>query len=249
MSPAPLQIFVFVATSAGAGLLVACTLPALFGQRCNRTYVVYGVGMFFLGIGLHSLIALPVVFLSHGVSALLPFASRGSLHYRPWELVYYAFAAGIGQETAKAAPIWLEQKRTHGESLPPPFFWLGVSVGFGFSLGEILFLGVNAWQPHASGVPSSALALGVLERFSATLFHLATAGLIAFGLERGKARVLLPLCVVLHSSLDGFAGLSSLSPVLPVLAEELVVLGFSLALLIAALWIARPPGPVETRRP
>jgi uncharacterized membrane protein YhfC len=226
-----LSLFLFLIVSLGAGILAAYILLRLIGRSFNWQYVVFGMGIFFIGIAIHSLIALPVAVALHGFH-LLPDFNATAQTYQIWELIYFGFAAGIGQEISKALPLWFELKRTKGENPQPPFYWLGLNIGLGFSLSEILFIGFASWTPHGGTIPLFNLAIGGFERLSATLFHLATASLIAFGIEKKKVGLFLTLSILLHALLDSFAGYTNQVTIFSTLNEEIIIFSFSLIVLL-----------------
>ena len=161
------------------------------------------------------------------------------LSFTLWELFYFAVAAGIGQEIAKVLPIWFELKRTNNYNPTPPFFGLGLNIGLGFSISEILIIGINSWQPIMDSLSLSNVVIGSFERLSGTLFHISTAGLIAFGLEQKKIKWFLLICIVLHTFLDFIAGFLGKFPIISLNMEEVLLFSFSLLLLIVSMFFVR----------
>ena len=233
-----LSLFLFLIVSGGIGILAAYILLRLIKRSFNWQYVVFGMGIFFIGIAIHSLIALPVSVALHGFH-FLPDFNAHTQTFQIWEIIYFAFAAGIGQEISKALPIWFELKRTKGENPQPPFYWLGLNIGLGFSLSEILFIGVTSWQPHSATIPLFNLAIGSFERLSATIFHIATAGLIAFGIERKRIKLFLILSILLHVLLDSFAGYTNQVKIFSITTEEIIIFAFSLIVLLLSYCFVR----------
>ncbi len=218
-------------------------------QQFDWRYLTFGAGMFFVGIALHSLIALPVVFYEKGLKLLFVRPENPVTNFKFWELIYFAFAAGIGQETAKAFPIFLEQRA--GRNIKSTeFFSLGLNIGIGFSLGEILFLAVNGWQVGASAGNLVDIAVGGFERFSATIFHVATAGLIAFGFQKNKVISLLLLSILLHSLLDGIVSLINKFSSPPVIFLESGIFLVSVAVFtFVAIYFKRNNHRLSTNSP
>ncbi len=245
----------FLLTSVFLSLLAAYIVLRRIGRFLNRQYIYFGMAIFFIGIGLHGLIAFPVVVYRHGLGAFLGvLRSRVSrwdtFHWG--EIIYFAIAAGVGQELAKALPILFELRRTDGKSPNPPFFWLGINIGLGFSLSEIIFIGITEWQPHMGNMvklafPNTTLlcmmfrgvGMASFERLGATLFHMATAGLIAFGFERGRLKLFLLISIVLHATVDAFVGIAHKLSIFPDVPEELILFSFSFSLLIIILLLNR----------
>ena len=197
------------------------------------------MAIFFAGIGLHSLIALPVVVFEHGFGTLLGILGKSKLEFKLWELFYFAAAAGIGQELAKTLPILLELKRTDSKNPAPPYFWLGLNIGLGFSLSEIIFIAITDLQSGMVETHFYNILMGSFERLGATLFHMATGGLIAFGFEKGEVKYFLLISIVLHALLDAFVGFTYKFPIVSDAVEEVILFSFSLLLFIGVLFIVR----------
>jgi len=197
------------------------------------------MGIFFIGIAFHSLLALPIVISVHGFKIFLDIHNNPELTFRLWELFYFAIAAGIGQEIAKALPIWFELKRTGKINPAPPFYWLGLNIGLGFSLSEILIIGITSWQPHTAELSFSNVLIGSFERLSGTLFHMATGGLIAFGIEKGKVKYFLSISIILHTFLDAFAGYIEKFPIISLYSEEALLFLFSLIFLLLSIFLVK----------
>ena len=168
----------FVAFSLAAAFLVAGLSARVAGERLDLRYVSYGMGMFFLGIALHSLIAFPVVLIAEGPQAVLHPARAAAGRFEPWQLLWFAVAAGVGQEVVKALPISLERKRPASDVHTRNAAWLGLLVGLGFSTSEVILIATSSWQPVMHGLGMNNVLVGVLERTSASLFHMATAAWI-----------------------------------------------------------------------
>lgn len=201
-----LNLFSYLLLSSGISFLVGAILLHLIKKVIDWRYLSYGMSFFFVGIALHSLIALPVVVWKVGFKILLPIPHIGDVHLSLWEIIYYALAAGIGQEIAKGMPVLLELKRTRGSSPVAPFAHLGINLGLGFSLAEIVFIALTGWQAGMSDFTFGDVMLGSLERISATLFHIGTATWIVYGIEKKKILPALLACIFLHSLADFSAG-------------------------------------------
>ncbi len=227
-------ILFYLLLSIGLSLLAGYFILNRSGGGLNRQYIYFGMAIFFIGIGLHSLIALPVVIAERGAGIFRGVLNNSAQDFKLWEMFYFAAAAGIGQETAKFLPIFFELKRTNGQSPAAPFFPLGLNIGLGFSLSEIIFIGITGWQSQtAAGF--SYLFMSGFERLGATLFHIATGGLIAFGMEKKRIKFFLLLAVSLHTLLDAFVGFTIKFPIVNDLTEELILFSFSLMLLIGSI--------------
>ncbi|NOZ63297.1 MAG: YhfC family intramembrane metalloprotease [Calditrichaeota bacterium] len=201
-----LNIFSYLLLSSGISFLVGVILLRLIKKAIDWRYLSYGMSFFFVGIALHGLIALPVVVWKVGFKIFLPVPHIGAAHFSLWEIIYYALAAGIGQEIAKGMPVLLELKRTQGSSPVAPFAHLGINLGLGFSLAEIVFIVLMGWQAGMSDFTFGDAMLGSLERISATLFHVGTATWIVYGIEKKKILPALLACIFLHSLADFAAG-------------------------------------------
>lgn len=130
-------------------------------------------------------------------------------------LLILAFSAGIFEETGRFLFYKTALRRAD--------FTDAMLFGLGHSLMEILFLFYSAGV--FAGLGLSAWA--ILERVSATLFHMASAAFILGGMRRGKdARTLLSAIL--------FHGLFNLVAVLCVPIS--VPLGEGLLLLVAAIY-------------
>ena len=204
------SIIIYLFLSVSSSLILAYFIFLWIGKGFNWYYVFYGMGFFFLGIGLHSLIALPVAVWAQGFRIFIPVKQPLSLDFEIWQLVYFAVAAGVGQEIVKGLPIWLELKRTSHTFPEPPFGWLGLNIGLGFSLSEIFFIGISSWQPLITGFSISDVLIGSWERVSASLFHISTAVWIAYGIQKKKTYPILLYCILLHALVDTIAGLLSI---------------------------------------
>ncbi len=232
-----LYISLFLVSSLGISILACVIALRATNGHISRQYVYFGMAVFFVGITVHSLIALPVVLVEHGVrAAYLGMLDRTEPQFRSWELLYFALAAGIGQELAKALPIPLELRRTGGKSPTPPYFELGLNIGLGFSLSEIMFIGLTHWQPSLAFYN---ILMGTFERVGATLFHMSTGGLIAFGVERGKVGYFLSISIALHTLLDAFVSLTYHNPIVSEVVEEVALFLFSLLLLVFSMLLVR----------
>jgi len=230
-----LFILFFTILSIGISILAAYISLRLIGRTLNWQYIYFGMAVFFVGITLHSLIALPVVVSEHGLRTLLGMLNKSRLKFELWELFYFAAAAGIGQESAKTLPILLELRRTNGKNPTPPYFYLGLNIGLGFSLSEIIFIGITSWQPRIIETSFFTIFIGCFERLGATLFHMTTGGLIAFGFERRKVTYFLLISIVLHALLDAFVGFTYKFPIVSDAVEEGILFSFSSLLLISSI--------------
>jgi len=230
-----LYTLLFLVISIGISILAAIISLRLIGQSLNRQYIYFGMGIFFVGIAFHSLLALPIVVSVQGFKIFFGIPNGSEINFKLWELFYFAAAAGVGQEIAKALPIWFELKRTGNKNPTPPFYWLGLNIGLGFSLSEILIIGITSWQPHMAELSLFNVFMGSFERLSATLFHVATAGLIAFGLEKRNVKYFLAVSIILHTFLDAFAGYFEKFPILSLRSEEVLLFLFSLILLLFSM--------------
>ena len=230
-----LYLIISIAFSIFAGYLTLHLIKTLL----NGQYLLFGMGIFFLGIGLHSLIALPAAIFMHGFKILFYEVHNSGPHYQIWELLYYAVAAGIGQELSKGIPLWMELRRTENQTPEPPLFRLGINIGLGFSLSEIILIAITDWQPVMTDLNFFNLFWASLERFSATLFHMATAGLIAYGIEKNKTKSFLTLCILLHTTINFSAGILNEYPLLSTPSTELFLFIFSLLVLISSLLLTR----------
>ena len=225
-----LFILFFIIVSTGISILAAYISLRLIGRTLDWQYIYFGMAIFFIGITLHSLIALPVVVSEHGFRTLLGMLNKSELRFKLWELFYFAAAAGVGQELAKTLPILLELRRTDGKNPTPPYFYLGLNIGLGFSLSEIIFIGITSWQPHIIEIAFYTIFVGCFERLGATLFHMTTGGLIAFGFEKRKVKYFLLISIVLHALLDAFVGFTYKFPIVSDAVEEGILFSFSLLL-------------------
>ena len=226
-----LLTLLFLGISICISILALFILNLLIGKNIDRQYVFFGMGIFFVGITFHSLLALQVVISAHGFRIFLGLHDRPELSFSLWELFYFALVAGIGQEIAKALPIWFELKRTNRKKPKPPYYWLGFNIGLGFSLSEILIIGITSWQPNMYGLSLSNVFMGSLERLSGTIFHMATGLLIVYGIEKGNTKYLLPFCILLHTITDFVAGYFNKYPLFSLQTEELGLFFYSLVLL------------------
>ncbi len=229
----------FIIVSIGISISVAYVSLRFTGYTFNRRYIYFGMAIFFIGITLHSFIALPVVVSEHGVKAFLKIFDKSELKFKLWELFYFAAAAGVGQEFSKALPIMLELRRTERKNPTPPYFYLGLNIGLGFSLSEIVFIGITNWSPHITGIAFNAILIGCFERLGATLFHMATGGLIAFGLEKRKMKYFLLLSIVLHALLNAFVSFTYKTQIVSNVAEEVILFSFSFLLLFLGIFFTR----------
>lgn len=225
----------FLTISIGLSILVVHFALRWINYSFNRQYIYFGMAIFFVGIGLHSLIALPVVVLKQGLKTFWGILSQSKKEFNLWGLFYFAAAAGMGQEIAKMLPILFELKRTDGKNPTPPYFWLGLNIGLGFSLSEILFITINDLQSNMVKSIFYNIFMGSFERLGATLFHMATGGLIAFGIEKGKGKYSLLISIGIHTFLDAFASFTSKFPIVSSVIEELILFSFSLLLFITIL--------------
>lgn len=226
-----LLTLLFLGISICMSILAGYISNLLIEKKINRQYVFFGMGIFFVGIAFHSLLALPVVISAHGFKIFTGLHDSSDLSFSLLELLYFALAAGLGQEISKAMPIWFELKRTSKETPAIPYYGLGLSIGLGFSLSEILIIGINSWQPDMPGLSFSNVFIGSFERLSGTLFHLATGLLIVYGIEKGKTKWLLPFCIFLHTIVDFSAGYFDKYPMLSLEVQELFLFIFSSVLL------------------
>ena len=234
-----LLTLLFLGLSIGISIFAGYLSLRLIGKNIDWQYVSFGAGIFFVGITIHSLLALPIVVTAHGFKIFLDLHNKTELTFRVGEIFYFALAAGIGQEAAKGLPVWFELKRTNSKNPAHPYFWQGLNIGLGFSLSEILIIGITSWQPEMDNLTLSNVFVGSFERLSGTFFHIATGLLIVFGIEKSKTKYFLPLCILLHAIADFFAGYLSKYPLVSLPAEELVLFLFSITLLGTSLFFVR----------
>lgn len=165
---------------------------AALGRPWPWPGLAVGAGAFVVSGVLQNAMVAPVALALHAPDRLVPLipASAG-------EALYYGFAAGVAQELLKLAGLaWFGRRRG--------FLGAALAVGAGFAATEVAFVGISALAGQASVAPGwGALAMPLWERGSATVFHLATAGLLALGLARGRVLPFLGLAVLLHGALDG----------------------------------------------
>jgi len=214
--------------------LVAGISARIARERLDRRYVSYGMGIFFIGIALHSLIALPVVLFAQGPRAILPFTQRPPVSFKAWQLIYFAIAAGVGQELSKVVPLSLEMKRDPVGLRSQNLGWLGLLVGLGFSASEMIIIATSRWQPVMNGLGLPNVLIGSLERTSASLFHMGTAAWIGASIGRGRLRSALAGCIVLHAALDSIAGLLKVTSIRAVVIEEGALFAFSAGFFLLA---------------
>ncbi len=177
--------------------------------------------IFFIGIGFHSILALPLIIYKHGFKILGLLRKNLFEQKNLFELLYFALAAGIGQEFSKGIPIWAERKRTNKLLPKSPFLWYGLNIGLGFSLSEIIMISIKDWQNRMINYIFSNLFLISFERISATIFHISTAIFIAYGIEKGKIKYIMPICILMHTLLDFIAELSNNFNIMSVKIQEL----------------------------
>lgn len=232
-------LLIFLALSGSLAFVFAYFIIRLSKYFLNSRYIYFGMSVFFIGIALHSALAFPVLLAGHGFGIIFKNFTGAGFKFGRGELLYFATAAGIGQEIAKALPFYFELKRTKGKEPSPPFLGLGLNLGLGFSLSEIIFLAFTGWEPNATNFAFSTILLGSWERLSATLFHMSTAGLIAYGIEKRKTALFLVIAILLHFILDSFAGLTANHPVFSIFVEETLLFLFSLSLLIVSILLLK----------
>jgi RsiW-degrading membrane proteinase PrsW (M82 family) len=224
----------YVALSLAGAFLVAGASTPFARARLDGRYISYGMGIFFIGIALHSLIALPVVLIAQGPHGLLPFTHRPPFDFRPWHLIYFAIAAGVGQELSKVIPLSLEMKRDPAGLRARNLGWLGLMVGLGFSASETIVIATSSWQPVMTGLGPANVLIGGLERTSASLFHMGTAAWLGASIGRGRLKSALAWCVALHAVLDSIAGLLKVHTMRGVVVEEAALFVFSAGFFLLA---------------
>jgi len=150
----------------------------------------YGTFAMLAGFNLQGLV-------NGSIARLVPPAERGVLTY---------LALGVGAGACQTAGKWLMigiLKRLHQPERTSDLLAMGLAVGLGFGLSEVVFIGTRLIE---AGTPITGLGLpGVWERAAAVGFHVYSGGLVALALGR---RIAWPIVLVLvvHSLEDWLAG-------------------------------------------
>lgn len=126
--------------------------------------------------------------LVHGYSLM----TGTPLQFVPW--IVLGMAAATGQTFAKYVAI-----RSGSSGLTEDAAWLvGLNVGLGFSLAEILYLGITQFP----GVLPPAMVWSTVERLGASVFDLAS-GLWVVGFIKTRRFKMLGLVWAFQTSVDG----------------------------------------------
>ncbi|AEJ40129.1 hypothetical protein TPY_1949 [Sulfobacillus acidophilus TPY] len=175
----------FVILNSGVALAVqGVGRVLLFGRTVQQkpySAVPLGFAAFLVGIMGQSVLV-------HGYSLM----TSTSVQFIPW--IVLGMAAATGQTFAKYVAI-----RSGSSDLTADVAWLeGLSVGLGFSLAEILYLGITQFP----GVLPPTILWSTVERLGATLFDLAS-GLWLVGFIKTRRIEMLGLVWAFHTSVDG----------------------------------------------
>lgn len=195
--------------------------------------LVVGIGAFVASGVVQNALVAPVALAIHrvgGVGSLVPASA--------WEALYYGLAAGIAQEVLKLAGLaWFGRRRGYVAT--------ALALGAGFAAAEVAFVGLSALvgAPGALPAQGAEVTIPLWERGTATIFHLATAVLLALGLASRRVWSFLVLAVVLHGLADGavefFAMAGGASTVAATAAFEAAFFVYSVLVLALALRGAR----------
>jgi hypothetical protein len=167
---------------------------------------------------------------------LVPTVERGALVY-----LVLGVGAGLCQTVGKWLMIALA-KRVHQPHELRDVLAIGLAVGLGFGLSEVVYIGTRLIE---AGTPITGLGLiGVWERAAAVGFHVYSGGLVALALYRRRAWPIV-LVLAVHSLEDWLAGaVGARVFVIPVLALESFYTAAS-----AATWLAFRRATAPSARP
>lgn len=161
------------------------------GIRLSKSYAKFiwlGVFSFLLGVGIQGLM--------NGLPALMIGINRIQWYHH----FYFGPVAALCQTFGKylmimtAFKIVLDNRKG---------LELGLLIGLGFTLAEILFLALNAVLTKE---PVQGYWIGVWERLSASMFHIYSSGLIAFFILT-KQKIFAVIAFVMHALTDTMGGI------------------------------------------
>lgn len=167
-----------------------------------------------------------VIFVQMPIQSIIANNPVLKIRLQSWALVLIlTMVAGFVQELFKVFPALLAENKIQG----------GIISGFAFGVTEALFLLIPAIQQNGIATISP---VAYFERLSATIFHMATTGLIMYGLKKKKFILWYVGISIIHGIVDMFAGLYStgifrnLAIVEAIAGTTALVLAFTLIYLV-----------------
>ncbi|MEW6273178.1 MAG: hypothetical protein AB1689_28195 [Thermodesulfobacteriota bacterium] len=159
------------------------------------------------------------------IARLVPPPERGALTF---------LALGVGAGACQTLGKWLMVailSRVHQPGRRADLLAMGLAVGLGFGLSEVVFIGTRVIEAQT---PITGLGvIGIWERAAAVGFHVYSAGLVAAALALRRAWPI-ALVVVVHGLEDWLAGAVGAG----VLAIPIVVLEGIYTVATVGVWLA-----------
>ncbi|HON56548.1 MAG TPA: DUF5808 domain-containing protein [bacterium] len=209
------NVFIWYFLSIFFSLIVFSFVFLKFNADIKDIYIVmsYGILACFIGFGFQQIF--------NGIPILIIKMKNIKWYYH----IYFAAMAAVCQTFGKFAVILLLMKLYDSKNTIIKF---GLLVGLGFTITEISLITVTI---IFNKLPFSSISyLGIFERTAASIFHIYTAGLIAFGLIKRTYKYLI-LIIILHSLLDFLAGTYRHFNI-PVNTLEIIVFAISFFILV-----------------
>ncbi len=224
-------IYVMAVLTIIASALFWAGVIYLFSGRTLRY-----LGLLVLGLPLSPVVNFwvkPAAALGLGQLAHIP-TGLGTSNLPPWFLFALFMLTPIAEELIKVTPLVLPPARRQMRDRVSSF-WVGLTLGIGFGLGEAAFVAYGVAQnPEYAALPWYALTGYASERFMICLWHGVMTSLFVMGLERGVSPGVLGYgkAVGLHA-LGNAAPLFAALGYLPTWAASLSITGvFILAVAI-----------------